>query len=207
MDLADSTFLLIVMRKDKWHEGDGYIWLDVLVVLQTLMARSVLLYLNPSWAPERKLPPYCPQIMDLTDVCKYTYIFIDLTRYRDAHKLEGIQRFLQERTWNISSTANISRVCKFKTDGRCLDNSKDASLVPLGMRTGRFDTVVSVFAGSSEKPQIQEPGRPGKGRHAPLSQRSNLQPRGVPGRVQCDVITCSMANVHMFSHLFSLRLI
>lgn len=127
-----------------------------------------------------------------------------LTGYRDTHKLEGFQWFLQEGTWNISPTANISRVCTFKTDGWCLDNSKDASLVPLWVWTGRFDTVVSVSAGSSEKPQIQESGRPGKGRHAPLSQRSNLQPRGVPGRVQCGPLPCVLWQTSTCSLIYSL---
>lgn len=72
------------------------------------------------------------------------------------------------------------------------------------MWTGRFDTVVSVFAGSSEKPQIQESGRPGKGRHAPLSQCSNLQPRGVPGRVHCDVMMRVLWQTSLCSLIYSL---
>lgn len=87
--------------------------------LQCFNGPLCVIVLEPIVSARQKELLYRPQITDLTDVCENTCVFIYLTGYRGAHKLEGFQWFLQERSWNISPTANISRVCKFRTDGWC----------------------------------------------------------------------------------------
>lgn len=60
-------------------------------------------------------------------------------------------------------------------------------------------TRVFVSTGSSQKPQIQESGRLGKGCHAPLSQRPNLQPWGIPGTRSAPWNNVSsLLNIHIF---------
>lgn len=107
--------------------------------------------------------------MDVTDGCELASIFI----YRDAQKHE---------IWGVV-TANTSRVCKLKTQLCWFLKSQKKSFISGSEGGPEPDSLSRVFVstGSSQKPQIQESGGLGKGRYAPLSQRPNLQPWGIPG--------------------------
>lgn len=115
--------------KEKWDEVDAYVWLEVSMVLETQCFNGPLVYCTPTHREcqrERGLLLYCPQIRDVTAVCEYTCMFIYLTRYRAAHKLELWGRL---RLFNGSFSKReleifaVGEVCKFIIDMWWLKNS------------------------------------------------------------------------------------
>lgn len=174
--------------KDKWQEVNTFSWMCWLY-----LRLSALMF---------SLCCCCPQTPHVWWSENYSCSSpkYGCSRWLWIHRFRKLTRCTEAQTVRHEEDKGFE--CAPPTENKfCwLNKSTDALLKKCFIGLRGFIRGASVSTGSSEKPQIQESGRPGKGRHAPLSQRPNLQPWGIPGQSSaCCNDVHSVISIHTFT--------